>query len=468
MTLAELHRKLAKTEPNALAAFLVRLAEEDPALRARIETLAQQKEPAPLAGSLERRLKRFRSGRAFISYHESSDFACELGAWLDDVEALILPADPETAWKLADAFIRLDEDVLDRADDSNGSIGAVFVRACGTWLRAAAALPADRDWVEQLHALQSEKDYGTRDALLDQAATLLSEPELRRLAKCYEEEARSAARDGEDEDWRGLSASTAMGQIARALKDAALYERSVRIRSPRPNELQAADIAQQYVEFGPVERAVKWLTRFGDTGLDETVLERLDLLAQAYEKIGNRDALLAVRRRIAERWLIPEQFLAYVALLPEQERAGVREHAIERAEQSADPVSAGAFLVALGAADRGAALIVHAHARLRAAFYKPLAQLARDLEKEDQPLAAVACYRALVDQILEGGRTAAYHYAKRYVDRLDALHEQVFYYRDLPPHAEYVAHLETAHRRKHSFWRLFQEPAPRRGRQQVP
>ncbi len=77
-----------------------------------------------------------------------------------------------------------------------------------------------------------------------------------------------------------------MGQVARALHDAALYKHSVRIRSPRPNFLQAEDIAAQYLEFGPVERAVEWLTRSQDPS-DRHARERLDLLAKAYEKPGN-------------------------------------------------------------------------------------------------------------------------------------------------------------------------------------
>ena len=69
-----------------------------------------------------------------------------------------------------------------------------------------------------------------------------------------------------------------MGQVARALGDAALYERSVRIHSPRFNGLQAAHVAEAYLRFGPVERAVELLAGVDD---EEDRDERLDLLAQA-------------------------------------------------------------------------------------------------------------------------------------------------------------------------------------------
>lgn len=338
MTLDELRSKLAKAKTDALAEFLVRLAEEDDALRERIETLALRSEPSAYAASLERRLKRFRSGRSFISYSESGDFARELDAWLDDVETHLLPVDPEAGWKLIDRFIRADEHILGRADDSDGSIGDAFRHACHLWHRTAAALPADPAWVKRVYELHAGNDYGTRDAILDEAATSLSELELRRLARIYEQEAESAP--GEDDDFPTLGMATAMGQIARALGDAALYERSVRIHSPQPNALQANDIAEQYLRFGPVERALEWLTGSEDCS-ERSSGERLDLLAQAYEKLGNRAALVDVRRRIAERSLSVERFSEYASLLSPDESDAARQQALERAERSSDPVAAG-------------------------------------------------------------------------------------------------------------------------------
>jgi len=457
VTSDELQSKLAKAESEALAAFLVRLAEEDDALRDRIETLALRSEPSAYAASLERRLKRFRSGRSFIAYGESGDFARELDAWLDDVEAHLLPLDPEAGWKLIDRFIRADERILGRADDSNDSIGDAFRHACRLWHRAAAALPADPAWVERVYALHAGNAYGTRDAILDEAATSLSELDLRRLARIYEQEAESAP--GEDDDYRALCVATAMGQVARALGDAALYERSVRIRSRQPNAIQANDIAEQYLRFGPVERALEWLTRSED-GSERSSDERLDLLAQAYEKLGNQEALVDARRRLAERSLSTQRFAEYVSLLSPEKSDAARQQALERAERSSDPVAAGRFLLDLGAPDQASAVVLRLRESMGSAFYEHLLSLAKRLDEAGRPLPAVACYRALTDQILTAGRSNAYRHAKRYVDRLSALDPSVDDYRDLSRHSEYLVHLRERHGRKFSFWQLFEGAAP--------
>jgi hypothetical protein len=411
--------------------------------------------PATVAASLSARLKRFRARRRFISYAESGKVAGELAAWLDDVEAQLLGSEPAAAWKLVDRFIRADEQILGSADDSDGSIGATFRRACGLWQRAAAALPADPAWVERIHALHAGNAYGTRDALLDEAATRLSELELRRLARIYEEEA-IAAPEG-DEEYGALAASAAMGQVARALGDAALYERSVRIRSRRLNGLQAADVAQVYLRFGPVERAVELLVEVDDERIRD---ERLDLLAQAYEKLGDRAALLDTRRQRWEGSLSAKRFREYAALLPPAEQEAARRQALERAERSDAPLAAGAFLLGLGEAERAGALVLRLRERLGAAPYERLLPLAQRLEKAGQPVAAVACYRALTEQILVEGRSTAYRHAKRCVDRSAALDPAVRDERVLPTHALCLAQLSERHPRKASFWKLFAPRGP--------
>jgi len=409
--------------------------------------------PATVAASLAARLKRFRGRRRFISYAESGEVARELDAWLEDVEAQLLGSDPATAWKLVERFIRADEQILGGADDSNGSIGDAFRRACGLWQRAAAALPADPAWVERIRALHAGNAYGTRDAILDEAATRLSELELRRLARIYEQEALAAPKD--DKEYRELTASSAMGQVARALRDAALYERSVRIRSPKLNDLQAVDVAEVYLRCGPVERAVELLVGVDDERVRD---ERLELLAQAHEKLGDRAALLGVRRQLWEGSLGARRFREYVALLPPAEQEAARRQALERAERSDAPVAAGAFLLALGEDEQAGALVLRLRDRLGSAFYEHLRTLAQRLEKAGQPVAAVACYRALADQILVAGRSTAYHHAKRYVDRSAALDVAVRDERELPAHARYLAQLRERHPRKASFWKLL---APR-------
>ena len=183
MTSDELRAKLEEVDRDQLASLITQLADEDDGIRDRAEALALRADPAAYVETLRRRLERWERDRHFISYSESTAFARQLDTWLAEVEEELLAVNPEATLKLADAFIRSDRRVLDRADDSNGSIGDAYRRACGLWLVAAAKLGASPTWVDRLHDLHADNGYGVRDALLDDAGTLLSELELRRLAR---------------------------------------------------------------------------------------------------------------------------------------------------------------------------------------------------------------------------------------------------------------------------------------------
>ena len=451
MTSDELRAKLEEVDRDQLMSLITQLADEDDGIRDRAEALALRGEPTAHADTLKQRLERWKRARHFISYSESTAFARQLDIWLDELEEELLAVNPEATWELADAFLRSDRQVFDRADDSNGAIGDAYRRSCGLWLRAAAKLGASPAWVDRLHSLHSDNDYGVRDALLDGAGTLLSELELRRLAKIYEQEFRTEAKRTTEEPSRSLAPAAAMGQVALAAGDAELYERSVRLHSPQPNTLQAQEIAKQYVRFGPVDKALPWLTGAATVGSD---VDRLGLLAEAYGKLGNRSRLLEVRCQLWENTLSAEALREYIELLPPSERYEARRHAIEKASHSDDVVLGTTLLLSLGESANASAVAWRLRDRLVDAYYTHLIDLAKQFEAAECALGAVLCLRALIDQILAAGQTKTYRYAKRYLDRLVALDGCVRDYREVPDHRGYLEHLRETHSRKRSFWKL--------------
>ncbi len=86
MSPQELRSKLERIESDLLAALLVQLADEDDGIRERVEALALRADPTAYRHALRQRLDRFKRGRRFIHYRESSAFARQLEAWLDDLE----------------------------------------------------------------------------------------------------------------------------------------------------------------------------------------------------------------------------------------------------------------------------------------------------------------------------------------------------------------------------------------------
>jgi hypothetical protein len=206
-----------------------RLAEEK-AFRSSIANAMRGTSFAAVTERLIDRLNRFQRGCFIVSESGRTSRARALDAWLDDLEEHLVEFDPATTWKLVDRFIRADHAIVDRAGDFGGPIGDCFDRACALWLRTAAALPADAEWVERIHALRAGSGSGTRDAILDRAGLLLSEVELRRLARIYADEVRAALRRGDLH--RAAFAADALGQVDRVIGEPAALAGADRSMAP--------------------------------------------------------------------------------------------------------------------------------------------------------------------------------------------------------------------------------------------
>jgi hypothetical protein len=96
--------------------------------------------------------------------------------------------------------------------------------------------------------------------------------------------------------------------------------------------------------------------------------------------------------------------------------------------------------------------VVRYRAELDGGDYPTLLDLALWLEGPKFRLAQTCLYRALLDSILERGRSKTYHHGARYLEKLDALAGQVARWDPIEPHELYRERLFEQHRRKRSFW----------------
>jgi tetratricopeptide (TPR) repeat protein len=408
-------------------------------------------------------IARLRRATRFVRYRDSFTLAHELEALVNAIEQQVLPHDPDAALELAESFLRTDDNTLGRADDSSGSVGDVYGDAARLWLRAAAAgLGGNR--VERLLAILADDPYGTRDPLLREADILLSEHELRRLAAHFEDAARRALAECPRRSARGritsselLEATSSLSLVAEALRDPALYERSHSIGGPL-NHLQLAEVARRYIKHGRPHEAIERLRRISESARGE----RWWLLAECYEMTGQDDLRLECLWRMFEESLDFETFEQIAALTPSEQRAAVRRRARAIALDS-NPArvgaSATAFLLAIGAHEDAERLMARHLDDLAGAYYTHLLRLAEAAAEACQPRVEILCYRRLMLDVLETGRSKIYRHAARYLARLERLDAALDDYRDIPTHADFVEVLRRDHGRKYAFWRLVERPA---------
>ncbi len=449
-----LRSRVAAATKEELVALVVRLATSSEETAARIDYLTDR---SALPKALQRRINLIRGGKRFIAYGDTGQIAAQIGTIAEDIATNLLARDPEKAAALAEQLFCLDQVIFDRADDSDGCIGDELRAACVLWLDSAAAVRArnpgrSTDWPGILYEFYQANDYGVREPLLEHADRLLREDELRGLATRFEDDARrtiNAQKSGQVEGYRVFGSSAAMGLVARALRDPRLYEESILVHSPDPNDLQANDIADVYLAYGDGAGALRWL---GFPGAENTQFERLDLLDRAYELLGDRDRQIEVRREFYRRAPSIHSYRALEQMLPAGDRSTFRARVCQDATTSPYVATAAELLFAIEEPALAEDLLVDRSGELDGRDYVLLTKLVKTAQTRGRPLAAALIWRALIDAILSRGYARAYGHAARYLVELRGVSASIEDYRGHPSHELYERDLRLTHRRKVSFW----------------
>src|SRR5215217_2895084 len=86
---------------------------------------------AQLRTSPSKRLTFLKSARSFVDWHKRRDFVKDLDLQRTMILDRVAPTRPDLALDLMWRFLDLAEPVLNRVDDSSGTVGDVFRAACG-------------------------------------------------------------------------------------------------------------------------------------------------------------------------------------------------------------------------------------------------------------------------------------------------------------------------------------------------
>lgn len=420
----------------------------------RLESRLLAADPAALAQHLKKRIQSLKRGSRFIRYGESFEFGRELDALIKDIEGLVT-TEPKAGFMIVELFMATHEKVLNRVDDSAGCVGDAYRDGVALWVKAAAAWrqrdgDSGIDWLDVVERHQRGNDYGIWDPLLPLCRSLLSEVELRELASRFEADALREARDKPGAfGYPAIVAAVGMAGVAEALGDVALYERATLIHAPDPNEMQREAIATFCLRVKDGEAALKWLDGPWDNHQEPS---RQRLMDEALVLLDHRGELMALRRERYDAAPSQDALAALLEVAPDDERQLILAQAVDKARSAPTLSLAIDALLALEAWDEARERLLGDASGLSSVMYPTLIRWAEAFERGGQPLASALCYRALLEDILDEGRTRAYGHAARYYRALGKLDAGIDDYHGRVDHQAYEAWLREQHGRKRSFW----------------
>jgi hypothetical protein len=400
--------KLAKLSPEQLAAFLEQEAIINPEFMESVGRLADSESPTKILESIIDEIKSIGRAHQFIDWRESRHFAQSLARVIYNIETLLLPKNPKDALKAMDAFLKISPKVIERVDDSNGSIGDEFRYAVVVWGKVWNHI-ADFDGKTLAKAILSyfdSNDYGLYDDMISAAGDALKRHGLQELeqlvkAECTNEKSRFS--------------------IFQALHDIAILRQS-------PEEFLAAfkltkrdmsvsdqlELAKLFLDTSRVNEAIQLLESI-QSNYDEH--KRIDLLIKAHEMKGD----MAIVQRLRWDGFVKQHrkdlFKSYYDHLTTQQE---KTKAIDTATDVAltwDTMGSISMLFELNQHEKAAYLLLQRYDALNGHQYYTLKDFAEEFTKAGFPLEAILIYRCLTEDILARAQSKYYHHAINYLEK---------------------------------------------------
>jgi hypothetical protein len=409
----------------------------------------------------------------FIDYRGAYNFSCRLQSLLVDIDTLMREPNPVQAFVLVEAFIDCSNHVMDRCDDSSGDIGEVFRDAIGIWLDIAKQLRANcleeslqetgqasahgkTDWLEKVVWYFDNNDYGCFDNVISASAGLLTHDELEQLAWRFENDIKKAlskAKSESSERWHynaaASHASIGLRSVAQALEKMALFETATLLSSPSPNELQMAEFVKFALIIDDFERAQYWLQQPGWSE-ERGIHKRLTT-----ELLRHQGDIAQIKENFRQYFEAAPSFhnlVCYWELADKQERKVLAQTVAQIAPVAPDIDNAINMLLAIDNILLAADVLVLRAQEMACLPYGIVTEWVETFDKNLHTLAAIVCYRTLLSDILDRGRSQAYHYAADYFCALLRLDKSPVNYGGLGSAQEYITQLQGKHWRKRSFW----------------
>ena len=408
--------------------------------------LAASTPGGPLVKTLATEIDAVRTSRHFYGYRESNVLAQDLDRIRLGITEYLLPAQPRAAAELLGRLIRLDANVYERADDSDGVIGDAIGEAVTDCGRAWAAAP-ERDpkiLAVEVFDLFTTDEYGARSEVITAFSEALGASGLDELERMVRErlDHAPAGKYG----YRQRALTIALENIADARGDVDGYIASQRLAGTE--DVAAKEIGERLLAAGRLEEALHWLDRpdvpehkRGDIGrLKVDILDRL----------GRTEDAQAVRWLMFATSLSAGILDEYLGRLPEVVVAEARQRAIATACRHPD-VHQSLHLLAELSPDIAADLVHKRLSEIRGDAYFVLRPVAGRLT-ERHPVAAILLYRRMADAVLRRGQSPHYDHAVRDLVAAERLVPNVEDWLGHPPQEAYRQQVATVHRQKRAFW----------------
>ncbi len=159
--------RLRQRDPEALAAFIVSLAQDSGPVGQQVRTFIEGEDVVETAESVRERIGSLQAPSEYEHRHaRGREIGVSLGFIVDSIERLVLPVNPRVAFELLVSVFEADAVAMENCGDHDYEVACAFERAAGVMAEAAKAVPR-AEVAAAVEALLAEDGYGVRGDLAD-------------------------------------------------------------------------------------------------------------------------------------------------------------------------------------------------------------------------------------------------------------------------------------------------------------
>jgi hypothetical protein len=456
---------LAALGLERLAAILVDLADADAEVKRRLRLeLAAQVGGDTITAEIGKRITALKNAHSFVDWQKQQDFVKDLDLQRTMIVERVAPSRPDLALDLMWRFMALAEPVINRVDDSNGSVGDVLRSACeDLGVIAVKARPDPVGLADQVFAALLANDYGVFDGLVKAIVPALGEAGLAHLRNRLTRALADAGSKAGKQAGRASAMRDALQQIADSQSDVDAYIALVPVNE-RDRSDMGTQIGRRLLDAGRATEALaalekarpKQRTRIEDdvdlyvamhgpeSTWEEVYIEALD----ATDQKGQAQTL---RWKAFEQRLSSKQLRVYLKNLPDFEDVEAEERAMKHAFGYRNFSAALDFFREWPDLARAAQLVLTRAAEIDGNLYFLLGPMARLLEGK-HPLAATLLRRAMIEDTLDKAKSSRYKHATRHFLECQSLASSIPDYGSFESHDAFAGRLRAGHSRKTGFW----------------
>lgn len=440
-----LNDKLMAADHKKLVGILVSLYSGNSEMKKQLDIIfaGLDEDPKKLISMINKEISALKRSAKFVDYYESDSLATRLNALRLRIANDLNAKSSKIAFEIMLKFLDLHENTLNRADDSNGSIGNVFCTACedlGIISQSIDHLSL-HEIVEVVFALFMNNDYSIYDKVINNFKSALNNNGLDLLKKKLQEAANSA---------NAITIKGGFKDIADCKNDVDEFIAACSFAGGSSSH-DHLDIAKRLIKHWKGKEAIEWLHSMKIPEDHPWQQDKKELKIQALELEGEYGKAQIERLAWFEENLSPKLYSHILSNSKPDFKKEFKAEAIKKAFQFSEPHRALHFLIETQEFEEAAQF-----ARLRfddlsgRQYY--ILRPAADLMKTFDPISATLLYRKMIEPVLKETKSKYYNYAAKDLVACSILNAKITNWDNLQKHDDYFHDIETKHKRKTSFW----------------